>query len=247
MVRPSEYGTRGIVAIGTPQGNPTVEQEMIALRPDGVSLVTARMYSPSSDPRKRLGDYLDDLAETLEHFAELEIDVFGFACTGSTYLRGYTTERAKVAELEHRHNYPVITAAAAIETELRALNAKRLAIVAPYPSWLNEMGIRYWEERGFHVEIFGRVALHSSDTYNIYGLTSDDALHVLGELKIRNADAVLFSGTGMPSLRALEPAHESTGLPVLSSNLCLARQLIGTLDLSINETPAELQHKLNSL
>ena len=109
------------------------------------------------------------------------------------------------------------------------------------------MGIRYWEERGFKVEVFGRVAIHSSDTYNIYGLSSDDALHVLGELKIRNADAVLFSGTGMPSLRALAPAHESTGLPVLSSNLCLARQLIGTLDLSINETPAELQQKLDSL
>ncbi|MDJ0927003.1 MAG: hypothetical protein QNJ73_05055 [Gammaproteobacteria bacterium] len=247
MVRPSEYGARGIVAIGTPQGNPTVEQEMIALRPDGVSLVTARMYSPSPDPKKRLADYLDDLAETLEHFAELEIDVFGFACTGSTYLRGYTSERAKVAEIEHRHDYPVITAAAAIETELRALNAKRMAIVAPYPSWLNEMGIRYWEERGFKVEVFGRVALHSSDTYNIYGLSSNDALHVLDELNIRNADAVLFSGTGMPSLRALEPAQESTGLPVLSSNLCLARQLLRTIGIEPSESRAELQQALDRL
>jgi maleate isomerase len=36
------------------------------------------------------------------------------------------------------------------------------------------------------------------------------------------AEAVLLTGTGMPSLRVLQPLEVARGVPVLSSNLCLA-------------------------
>lgn len=246
-VRPAEYGERGVLAIGAPQANPTAEPELWALRPAGTSLVTARLCSNSDEPRRRLADYLDDLGDTLMQFARLQIDAFGFACTGSTYLRGHAAERAKIAELETRFGHPVITAAAAIEAELRALDAQRIAIVAPYPAWLNELGLRYWRDRGFKVVTFGRVALPSPDTTNIYALRSTDALRVLSDLKLADAQAVLFSGTGMPSLRALVPASKLTGLPVLSSNLCLARALAAAVGLKTEETPAKLQDRIRNL
>ena len=50
---------------------------------------------------------------------------------------------------------------------------------------------------------------------------------VLAEEDVRapdpgDADAILISGTGMPTLRALAPAEERFERPVVSSNLCLA-------------------------
>lgn len=228
-VRPAEYGTRGVVGIGVPQANPTVEQEMWALRPDGVSLVTVRLCSQAPDTRGRLDEYLRQLGDSLRQFDELGLDVFGFACTGSTYLLGHEAERRHVAALEDAAGYPIITAAAAIEEALVDLGAHRIAIIAPYPDWLGEIGAAYWESRGFDVVAHARATLAAPDTRNIYQLTSNDALNVLDGMALATTgparvDAVLFSGTGMPSLRAVSAAADR-GLRAISSNLCLASSL----------------------
>jgi len=228
-VRPGEYGARGVVGIGAPQANPTVEQEMWALRPAGVSLVTVRLCSRAPDTRSRLDEYLRRLSDSLQQFDELGLDAFGFACTGSTYLFGHDAERRHVGELENALGYPIITAAAAIEDALLELGAHRIAMIAPYPEWLGELGIAYWTSRGFQVVAHARAELAAPDTRNIYRLTSGDALRILDTMALAKTgpgrvDAVLFSGTGMPSLRAVSAAADR-GLRAISSNLCLAWSL----------------------
>jgi maleate isomerase len=230
-IRPTEYGRRGMLGIGTPQANPTVETEFQALRPPGVNLVAVRLLCMDKDPEQRIAGYLDGLAETLTRFDDLQLDAFGFACTGSTYIRGFTAERALVEELELRFGYPVITATAAIEQRLTALSARRIAMVSPYPDWLLKQGIDYWQGRGFEVATVGQATLPGDNLHQIYELTSRQALDVLNSLDLGGVDAILFSGTGMPSLRAIAGAQESTGLPALSSNLCLAAALFQTLDM----------------
>jgi hypothetical protein len=74
-----------------------------------------------------------------------------------------------------------------------------------------------------------RATLATPDTRNIYQLTSNDALNVLDGMALATTGparvgAVLFSGTGMPSLRAVTAAAER-GLRAISSNLCLAGSL----------------------
>jgi maleate isomerase len=229
-VRPAEYGRRGVLGIGVPQSNPTVEQEIGLLRPPGVSVVTARLVSVAPDTRTRLEDYLRDLGDTLRDFDELGLAAFGFACTGSSYLCGHAAERETVRRLEEAAGYPIVTAADAIERALRHLGARRLAIIAPYPEWLGKLGVAYWESRGFSVAADGRVKLPGTDTRQIYQLTSDDALDALRRLPKTGVDAVLFSGTGMPTLRAVARAAKELGLLAVSSNLCLAwalQQILG--------------------
>jgi maleate isomerase len=216
-IRPTEYGRRGMLGIGTPQANPTVETEFQALRPPGVNLVAVRLLCMDKDPEQRIAGYLDGLAETLTRFDDLQLDAFGFACTGSTYIRGFTAERALVEELELRF--------------LTALSARRIAMVSPYPDWLLKQGIDYWQGRGFEVATVGQATLPGDNLHQIYELTSRQALDVLNSLDLGGVDAILFSGTGMPSLRAIAGAQESTGLPALSSNLCLAAALFQTLDM----------------
>jgi maleate isomerase len=57
-------------------------------------------------------------------------------------------------------------------------------------------------------------------------MTSDDALAALRRLDHRRAEAVVLSGTGMPTLQALRVARGELALPVISSNLCLAWSLL---------------------
>lgn len=242
-VRPAEYGSLGLFGIGTPQANPTVEHEFALLRPPRVSLVTARLFSESADSRTRLDDYLTDLGDTLRRFDALRIDAFGFACTGSSYMRPPQAERDLLNELEDQLAYPIVTAAAAIEKVLNELDAHRILIIAPYPQWLGDLGVRHWQRRGFDVTELELVRLPSDDTRHIYELTSDSAIDVLLGMHYRDVDAVLFSGTGMPSLNAIRAATEM-GLTALSSNLCLTWALLHGHGLPV-EAPARGQALLS--
>jgi maleate isomerase len=58
------------------------------------------------------------------------------------------------------------------------------------------------------------------DTRNIYKLRTARVLEIFDQLELRSCDAVLLSGTGMPTVRLI--AQLSLPVPVLSSNLCLA-------------------------
>jgi maleate isomerase len=130
-------------------------------------------------------------------------------------------ERATAAAGD-RFGYPVETASRAAVWALRRMNAHRIAFVAAYPSGIVEAGCRYLKDAG--IEVVRRQALttRTADTRSIYELGSDTLASALQTLPRDGIDAVLVSGTGLPSL----PALRGGGPPVVSSNLCLAARLL---------------------
>ena len=217
-----EYGPGGWVGAGVPQANPTVEAEMRRLMPAGAELLTSRLVSRAPTSVERLIEYYDRLDNTLDSYDVLRPDVFGFACTGSSYLVGAEREAEIVAGAEARLGCPFVTAAQAILEALEALDAKRVALLAPYPAEIVEAGLAYWRAAGLSVVQVIAIELGSQDTRRIYGLRSADALAALDGGVSDDAEALLMSGTGMPTLAALAPAAIQIGRPVLSSNYCLA-------------------------
>lgn len=211
-----EYGHA--IGITTPQANTTVEPEMQILL-EGTTL-TARMTSPLADSRARLVDYFDRLSETIAHFDVAPLKACGFACTGSAYLYGRAREEAAIDAAARRAGYPVISAATAIRNALETLGARRLALLSPYPKWLSEAGQQYWRDAGFELVSVAGLPADLLDTRNIYKLSTPRVLEVYAQLDTSGADAVLLSGTGMPTLRTI--VQVNPGVPVLSSNLCLA-------------------------
>lgn len=224
-IRPGEYGAHGIVGIGVPQANPTVEQEAFALRPAGLSLVVTRLTSCEADPDKRIREYLERTRDYVARFDDLEIDAFGVACTGSSYLLGCDEEQAFLDKLSEELGYPVITAATAITDALRMTGVERISLVSPYPDWLLDKAVTFWEQKGFAVSELQTVPLSGSNLHAIYKLSSGEALAHAQQLDFSQTDAIVFTGTGMPTLGAISPLQELSGKPVFSSNLCLLSSL----------------------
>ncbi|MDQ8756564.1 aspartate/glutamate racemase family protein [Sphingosinicella sp. LHD-64] len=222
-----DYGRAGTLGIGTPQANPTVEAEMRILLPPPVAMAVVRLTSTSQNPLFRLRLYLEGLEETLAQYDALRPDAFGFACTGSSYLVGAQREAEIVAEVENRFGYPIVTATAAIAWQLERLGAQRIALVSPYPAALADAAEAYWRAAGFDVAEVRRIETGSADTRSIYALGSEDARPAAEALRRTGVDAVLLSGTGMPSLALIADAED--GPPVISSNLCLALRLCDLL------------------
>lgn len=228
-----EYGNAGWIGLGVPQANPTVEMEMRRLVGVEVELLTTRLTSAAATSDQRLVAYLETLPTALESYDVLAPDLFCFACTGSSYLLGAAREDEIVDAARARFGYPVLTAARAILQALGEIGATRIAVLAPYPAPLVEAGVAYWREAGLTVAEVRRLDLGSADTRRIYGLRSADALTALDEMNLAGVDAVLITGTGMPTLGALVPAARRIGRPVLSSNYCLAWAALRVLGIDI--------------
>jgi maleate isomerase len=228
-----EYGRAGLFGIVTPPGNPTVEPEMRILLPAGTTMLVSRLIADVTPLRPKLVEYGERLGETIDRFAGLAFDSLGFACTGSSYLVDPDEERRRLDVLEAKKSYPIVTAAGAIAEALAWLGVRAVALVSPYPEWLTAASRAHWERIGLRVTNLlqlpsGPPQGGSPDSHRIYELTTPAVLGHVAAFDPMGADAILVSGTGMPSLRvilglrAILAGRGPSTPPVLSSNLCLA-------------------------
>ncbi len=221
-----EYGQLATLGIAVPQANPTVEPEIWTLIPTGVSVLTTRLQGSRTNSENRLIDYLMNLEISLEAFDTAPIDALGFACTGTSYLVGPEEEARRLNSCADAFGYPIISSAQAIRAALEDLGLRRIALFAPYPSWLIAASENYWTRCGLEIVSTATVPLDTADTRHVYRIRTGVVVEAAARLEWEKADAVVLTGTGMPTLRAIPEIANRSGKPVLSSNLCLAWALL---------------------
>jgi len=108
-------GWRARLGFLLPPGNPTVEPEMMALAPHGVSLHFNRMVArgaPGSldgqTERNRM--MIDNIGDSIEMLALVQPDVIVLAHTATSYHLGRQGEADLVARLEKLTGTRVVTA-----------------------------------------------------------------------------------------------------------------------------------------
>jgi maleate cis-trans isomerase len=211
-------GWRARLGFLVPPGNPTVETEMIALAPTGVSLHFHRMTahgaagSPEGqDERNRM--MVDNIDGSIELLAMVKPDVIVVAHTATSYYLGRQGEADLLARLQRTTGRRVITAFGLVVRALERLNIRRLALGAPYSLETTLQGRAQLEAYGLEVVNFANL----QGVINIYDETAERAYGLARMIDREDAEAVFLSGTGMPTLPVLELLEQDLGKPVISS------------------------------
>jgi maleate isomerase len=211
-------GWRARLGFLVPPGNPTVETEMIALAPEGVSLhfhrMTARGIGGSLDGQSARNQMMiDNIDDSVELLAMVEPDIIVVAHTATSYHLGREGEADLLARLERSTGRRIVTAFGAVVTALERLDIRRLALGTPYSPEVTLQGKAHLEAHGFEIVNFDNL----KGVENIYDTTAEDAYRLARSVDAAEAEAVFLSGTGMPTVPVLEALEQDLGKPVISS------------------------------
>jgi maleate cis-trans isomerase len=190
--------------------------------PVGVTLHFGRLETPPSVGKagehagmeERIRAYREGLAGPTSALSQVRPAVVLLAHTASSYAVGYGNEQPLVDRIASLAGTPALLAAQAVLAALRHLGVKRLALGTPYPESISRQGKAYWEAAGFEIAGYHRL----ENVTDIYAENEERAYQLARQADAPEADAVLLSGTGLPTVAVLETLERDLGKPVLSSN-----------------------------
>ena len=202
----------GYVLLATEQ---TVQDDAMALRPEGVGVHFTRVPIPDSITNESLGSVRDALAPAAELLLpDGTLDVIAYASTSGSLVVG---EENVFAELNK--GAPGAKATSLITGVIRALKtvgAKRIVVGTPYLDEINARQADYLAKAGF--EVLSITGMNLEFDSEMVRVAPDYIKEFAFSLDRPDADAIFISCGALRSLDVIGAIEEAAGKPAICSN-----------------------------
>jgi maleate cis-trans isomerase len=208
-----------------PSTNTTTETEYSRL-PAGYQAHYARVRTstpgqPFSPGRDEEVDYQSQLLAT----AKVQMIVL-LQTSASLFADDY--DEVTMRRMSEAGGVPSITSALAIGRALRALGARRIALVSPYSPEVNERARRYYSGK-HELEIAALDGFAATDSYAIGRLGPENARAAFARIDGRGIDAYVVPGGNFATMGSIAAWEAEFGKPVVTSSQAVLWAVAGQL------------------
>jgi len=229
------------IGLIVPSSNTTMETEIPAMLARRAAAAPERFTFHSSRMRMKhvtkeeLARMDGESTRCAVEVSDARCDAIAYACLIAIMSQGAgahrtAEERIARAARENGAPAPVVTSAGALVEAIRALGARRIALVAPYLKPLTQLVVDYFADCG--VEVVDALSLEVADNVAVGRLDPMRLVEHARALDLARAEAlVLSSCVQMPSLPAIPLVQARVDVPVLSAATATVFGLLRALDL----------------
>ena len=224
-----------------PSSNTTMETEIPAILRAREAVEAERFTFHSSRMRmqhvtkEELAKMDADSDRCALELADARVDVLGYACLVAIMSMGLgyhkkSEERLHGRTVEAGGPAPVVTSAGALVDGLKAIGAKKVAILTPYMKPLTQLVVDYIEHEG--IEVLDSISLEVSNNLEVGLLNPLAPVEHTKKLNTANVDAIVASAcVQMPSLASIQQIEDRAVMPVLSSSVATTYMMLKKLGL----------------
>jgi len=166
-----------------------------------------RTFSPSRDDDI---DYQSRLLGT----AKVELMILA-QTSASLFAEDY--DEVVTRRMSAGAGVPAITSAQAVGRAVRALGARRIAIVSPYSEEVNQRAARYFSAK-HGIEAVALEGFGASDSYAIGQLDPENARDAFGRIDRPEIEVFVVPGGNFPTMTAIAAWEQEFAKPVVTTN-----------------------------
>ena len=210
-----------------PSTNTTVEIEYSRLLPAELQVHVGRLgkggntpFSPSLDA---------DVAYQAKLLGTARVEVIALAQTSASLFSDDYDERT-IRTMQEAAGAPALTSAVAVGQAVRALGARRIALVSPYSDAAIDRAKRYYETR-FGLQVLATAPFGATDAYAIGKLDAANARDAFARIDRPEIDAFVVPGGNFPTMPHIAGWEGAFARPVVTTNQAALWAMLRVMDI----------------
>ena len=210
-----------------PSTNTTVEIEYNRLLPPTLQVHVGRLGKVVNTP------FTPSRNEDIEYQARMlgsaKVEVVCLAQTSASLFDDDYDAATKLRMTEGA-GVPSLTSAEAIGQAVRALGARRIALVSPYSQEVIGRAQRYYELR-YALEVIATEGFGATDSYAIGALSADNATNAFTRIDRPEIEILVVPGGNFPTMRFIAAWEQQFHKPVITSNQAALWAMMGIMQI----------------
>lgn len=207
------------IGLLAPPPNVVMEVEYPRYLPSNVSVHTTRVPRSTSEvTAESLYEMTTNVEAAARTIAMTKPKLMVFGCTSASFIKGLGWDRQIAQRIEDVTGIPSVTTTTAVIDALATAKARKILLVTPYVSEINDIETAFLEGNGY--EVVGLVAFNRRESLDIAAITLDELeAGVTGAAdQAKQADAIFISCTNLRTMDRIDALEKALDRPVITSN-----------------------------